>query len=657
MSRRDPLGLLGDRRPSFWTGIVAGPSGVALTTLIVYPLKEIAPVDALGVVYLVAVLLVSIVWGGVLGSRHGARRARWRSTSSTSRRPAASRSPTAQNWVALGVFLVVAIVASSLAEAARRARAARPTQRRREADLAAEMARLLLRGERPARRRCPPPPQRLAAGARAAVGGDRARAPSRATSAASRSRCARARRQIGTLLVPADAARDRAAPRAGARRPGARGAARRGARARRAARRGRRDARAAAQRRPQDRAAARRLARPALAADRDPHRGASRSASADCRRRRARRARRAASARRRSGCRALVDNLLDLSRLEAGRRRAAAASGARVEEVLRGAIDDLAPPREHVRVSLDGDLPLVRADARSSSARSRTCSRTPPATRAGTRSRCARGRSGTRVARARRRPRRRASRRPSASGSSSRSTAPAREPIRPPRLRPRPRDRARASSRQRRARVGRVAARPGHDVRRRVPADARRRRRRCRVSAPRRACSSATTSRRSCARCRSSCARRASRRARPRPRAGGARRSPRCTRRTPRSSTSCCPTATAIEVCRALREWSDDADHRAVGGRRRGRRRSRALEAGADDYVTKPFGPRELVARLGADAAPRRRPTPSEPVLAPTGLELDLAAHVVRRDGEEVHLTPIEFDLLRDARAQPRPAA
>ena len=72
----------------------------------------------------------------------------------------------------------------------------------------------------------------------------------------------------------------------------------------------------------------------------------------------------------------------------------------------------------------------------------------------------------------------------------------------------------------------------------------------------------------------------------------------------------------------------------------------RALEAGADDYVTKPFGPRELVARLQA-ALRRADPGVSEPVLRAENLELDLAAHVVRVDGEEVHLTPIEFKLLR----------
>ena len=71
----------------------------------------------------------------------------------------------------------------------------------------------------------------------------------------------------------------------------------------------------------------------------------------------------------------------------------------------------------------------------------------------------------------------------------------------------------------------------------------------------------------------------------------------------------------------------------------------RALDAGADDYVTKPFGPDELIARL--NAALRRAGRPDEPVLSVNGLEIDLADRRVLREGEEIHLTPKEFELLR----------
>ena len=104
------------------------------------------------------------------------------------------------------------------------------------------------------------------------------------------------------------------------------------------------------------------------------------------------------------------------------------------------------------------------------------------------------------------------------------------------------------------------------------------------------------------------------------------------------------PDGDGVEVCRRLREWSAMpiivlsavCDEEA---------QVRALEAGADDYVTKPFRPRELVARLLANLR-RADPGGDEPCVELDGLEIDLAAHVVRRDGDEVHLTPIEFELL-----------
>jgi two-component system KDP operon response regulator KdpE len=106
------------------------------------------------------------------------------------------------------------------------------------------------------------------------------------------------------------------------------------------------------------------------------------------------------------------------------------------------------------------------------------------------------------------------------------------------------------------------------------------------------------------------------------------------------------PDGDGVEVCRSLREWSDmPIVLLSVVGEEE--EKVRALNAGADDYVTKPFGPSELIARLNAAF---RRATPrdgTEPVLAADGLELDLMAHEVRRDGAPVHLTPIEFELLR----------
>ncbi len=105
------------------------------------------------------------------------------------------------------------------------------------------------------------------------------------------------------------------------------------------------------------------------------------------------------------------------------------------------------------------------------------------------------------------------------------------------------------------------------------------------------------------------------------------------------------PDSDGVEVTRRLREWSDMPILvlSAVGDEEQ---KVRALEAGADDYITKPFGTRELVARLQA-ALRRAGRSEEEPSVAVEGLEVDLSARVVRRDGEPVHLTPIEFDLLR----------
>jgi two-component system, OmpR family, KDP operon response regulator KdpE len=105
------------------------------------------------------------------------------------------------------------------------------------------------------------------------------------------------------------------------------------------------------------------------------------------------------------------------------------------------------------------------------------------------------------------------------------------------------------------------------------------------------------------------------------------------------------PDGSGVELCRQLREWSQMPILvlSAVGEEDA---KVEALEAGADDYVTKPFGTRELVARLGA-ALRRAGDAPGEPAIEVDGLHVDLHDRVVRRNGEEIHLTPIEFDLLR----------
>jgi two-component system, OmpR family, KDP operon response regulator KdpE len=105
------------------------------------------------------------------------------------------------------------------------------------------------------------------------------------------------------------------------------------------------------------------------------------------------------------------------------------------------------------------------------------------------------------------------------------------------------------------------------------------------------------------------------------------------------------PDIDGIEVTKRLREWSEMPIIvlSAVGEEEA---KVRALAAGADDYVTKPFGPPELIARL--QAALRRAPGgEEEPTIEIGELTVDLAAHSVSRDGEEIHLTPTEFQVLR----------
>jgi two-component system, OmpR family, phosphate regulon response regulator PhoB len=103
-----------------------------------------------------------------------------------------------------------------------------------------------------------------------------------------------------------------------------------------------------------------------------------------------------------------------------------------------------------------------------------------------------------------------------------------------------------------------------------------------------------------------------------------------------------------IEVCRRLRRRPATANLPIVMLTARGQEddRVRGLETGADDYVTKPFSPKELVARAGA-VLRRVRPALAAETLDYRGIEMDLAAHRVRRDGKPVSTGPTEYRLLR----------
>ena len=103
-----------------------------------------------------------------------------------------------------------------------------------------------------------------------------------------------------------------------------------------------------------------------------------------------------------------------------------------------------------------------------------------------------------------------------------------------------------------------------------------------------------------------------------------------------------------IELCRRLRRKPSTANLPIIMLTARGEEddRLRGLETGADDYVTKPFSPKELVVRAAA-VLRRVRPALAAETLEYGGLEMDLAAHRVRRDGTAVALGPTEYRLLR----------
>ena len=108
------------------------------------------------------------------------------------------------------------------------------------------------------------------------------------------------------------------------------------------------------------------------------------------------------------------------------------------------------------------------------------------------------------------------------------------------------------------------------------------------------------------------------------------------------------PSISGLEVCRQIRRKPETRDVPVIMLTARGEEadRVRGLDSGADDYVTKPFSPNELVARVRA-VLRRSRPSTAEEMLSYAGLSMDLAAHRVTRNGRPIHLGPTEFRLLR----------
>jgi len=108
------------------------------------------------------------------------------------------------------------------------------------------------------------------------------------------------------------------------------------------------------------------------------------------------------------------------------------------------------------------------------------------------------------------------------------------------------------------------------------------------------------------------------------------------------------PLMSGIEVCRQLRRQTATANLPIIMLTARGEEgdRVRGLDAGADDYVTKPFSPTELVARIRA-VLRRIRPALADEALSYADIVMDLVGHRVTRGGKPVHLGPTEFRLLR----------
>ena len=347
--------LVGEHTPSRSLGVGVAVVAVAVATALIYPLKQVAPVVSLGVVYLLAVMLVSTVWGlwlGLLTSLLSALAFNFFHLPPIGRLTIQDPS----NWVALVTFVVVAVAVSLIAELAR-ARSAEVEQRRLETDLSAEFARLLLGAER-LEEAVPVAAQRLAL----AIG-------ARSASIELRAVAADARRvafplvpggaQIGTLVLPAAlsaAQRERVARIVPALESILAAALHRDSLQAEVVE-------TAALRRSDEvktallQAVSHDLRSPLTAVVTAGH-----ALGADSLTPGERRELSNAVVEEGGRLSTLIDKLLDLSRLQAGRaepRREPVS----IEEVLLAARDELAEPAADIRLSIDADVPAVSVDA------------------------------------------------------------------------------------------------------------------------------------------------------------------------------------------------------------------------------------------------------------------------------------------------------
>ena len=115
------------------------------------------------------------------------------------------------------------------------------------------------------------------------------------------------------------------------------------------------------------------------------------------------------------------------------------------------------------------------------------------------------------------------------------------------------------------------------------------------------------------------------------------------------------PNLSGIEVCRQLRRGKSTKSIPIImlTARSEENERIRGLDTGADDYITKPFSPKELVARIKAILR-RIRPALSEETLEYAGIVMDLSYRKIKRDGESIHLGPTEFNILKFFMENPR---